>query len=124
VLRPLTFVVLAALLVMLFMVALSGRSRPDADTTGLRSNVLISLDTRFGLQHDLAARSLFEACHPTIENQRLVDLRRLETGRYLIVVEPALGEQARRRFVGCLDDGVLERVHAHVHEHTITPAAG
>jgi hypothetical protein len=106
------------------MVALSGRSRPDADTTGLRSNVLISLDTRFGLQHDLAARSLFEACHPTIENQRLVDLRRLETGRYLIVVEPALGEQARRRFVGCLDDGVLERVHAHVQEHTITPAAG
>ena len=122
--RPLTMVALAALIVMFFLLALSGRSRPDADTSGLRSNVMISLHTRNGLDHDLAARSLFESCHPMIENQRLVDLRRLETGRYLIVVEPALGEQARRRFLGCLDDGVLERVHADIKEHTITPAAG
>jgi len=123
-LRPVTFFTLAALVVMFVLLALSGRSRPDADTAGLRSNVMISLDTRNGLDHDVAARSLFEACHPMIENQRLVDLRRLETGRYLIVVEPALGEQARRRFLGCLDDGVLERVHADIQEHTITPVGG
>ena len=123
-LRPVAFCVIAALVVVFVLLALSGRSRPDADTTGFRSNVMISLDTRNGLDRDLAARSLFEACHPMVENQRLVELRRVETGRYLIVLEPALGEQARRRLLGCLDDGVLERVHAGVQGHTITSAEG
>jgi hypothetical protein len=124
VLKPLGLLLLASIVVALLALALSGRSRPDANTTGLRSNVVITLDTRNGLDRDLAALSLFEACHTLIENQRLVELRQLETGRYLIVLEPALGEQARRRFFGCLDDGVLERVHADFHGHTITRAEG
>ena len=124
VLKPLGLLLLIAVVVALLALALAGRSRPDADTTGLRSNVVITLDTRNNLDRDLAALSLFEACHTSIENQRLVELRQLETGRYLMVLEPALGEQARRRFLGCLDDGVLERVKADVKEHTITPASG
>ena len=124
VLKPLGLLLLVSLVIVLLALAISGRSRPDADTTGLRSNVVITLDTRNGLDRDLAALSLFEACHTSIENQRLVELTQLETGRYLMVLEPALGEQARRRFFGCLDDGVLERVNADLHGHTITHAEG
>ncbi|HEV8297310.1 MAG TPA: hypothetical protein VGQ20_08435 [Acidimicrobiales bacterium] len=125
VLRTAMLVVLVGLLVgVLFTLALLGRSRPDEDMTGLRSNVVISVDTRNGLDQELAARSLFAACNTMVEGQRLVELRRLETGRYLIVLEPALGEQARRRLLGCLDDGVLERVHADIQGHTITPVGG
>ena len=124
VLKPLGLLLLISLVVVLLAVALSGRSRPDADTSGLRSNVVITLDTRNGLDRDLAALSLFEACHTLIENQRLVELTQLETGRYLLVLEPALGEQAKRRFFGCLDDGVLERVHADLQGHMISRADG
>jgi hypothetical protein len=124
VLKPVGMLLLISLVIALLALALSGRSRPDANTTGLRSNVVITLDTRNGLDRDLAALSLFEACHTLIENQRLVELTQLETGRYLMVLEPALGEQARRRFFGCLDDGVLERVNADLHGHTITHVEG
>jgi hypothetical protein len=105
------------LVVALLTLALLGRSRSDPPTAGVRSVITFEVQTRNDLDVDLAARSLWEACHPSARTHRVIDLRRIEPHTYQLTLEPALGEQTERRVLGCLSDGTLEQVHADVQSH-------
>ena len=44
-------------------------------------------------------------------------------GAYRVEISPAIGTNGRKRLVGCLEDGTLDRVRGHV-EHVESVAAG
>jgi hypothetical protein len=111
----------ASMVVTLLTLALLGRTRPEMPLAGARSHIEVEVRTSLRLDVEVGARSLWGACHSWVDGQRLVELRRLDEASFLIVLEPALGEQARRRLHGCLNDGTLERVNGHVLSHTIVP---
>jgi hypothetical protein len=106
----------------LLTLALLGRSRPDPPTSGMRSILTFEVGTRNGLDPDLAAESLWGACHPSAAAHDAVELTVVGPATYRLVLEPALGAQAERRLRGCMTDGTLEQVHADIRAHERVPA--
>jgi hypothetical protein len=62
------------------------------------------------------ARSLWSVCLLRAHGHRVVGQRETGNQDVIYVIEPALGEHARRRVVGCLEDGTIERVSGDVSE--------
>jgi hypothetical protein len=72
---------------------------------------------------DVAA-ALTTACRHRLSGP--VDVRTVEVvgpSQVQIVVRPGLGELRRRRYFGCLDDVILERVSSHVISYRASPEA-
>jgi hypothetical protein len=91
------------------------QNRHDTDRHEGTSTIVLSVSTKRGFDRELAAHSLWAACQPTVLANRLVALTRQAGGEHLaLAVEPALGEHARRRLVGCLEDATVDLVSAHV----------
>jgi hypothetical protein len=83
---------------------------PDDSTTVVEYEVM----TR-GYDEDLAAVGLWATCQQTIDHARSDGLPELVgERRYSVVVSPGLGEHARRRLEGCLEDATIDRVSATV----------
>jgi hypothetical protein len=59
---------------------------------------------------------LWAVCLLRAHQYRLVGQHENEDRETVYVVEPALGEHARRRVVGCLEDATIERVFGDVRE--------
>jgi hypothetical protein len=65
--------------------------------------------------HDATAEALWVACRNTVNRAvEATPLTKIGPDIYRFVVSPALGDHARRRLEGCLEDATLDRTSAHV----------
>ena len=102
--------------VLLFAVAEATQNRHDTDRHDGTSTVVMHVSTKRGFAYEAAAHSLWAACQTTVLSNRLASLTALpEPGIVVLTVEPALGEHAQRRLVGCLEDATVDLVSAQVH---------
>ena len=91
------------------------QNRHDTDRHDGTSTIVLSVSTKRGFDTELATHSLWAACQPTVLANRLSSLTRHADSEHLaLTVEPALGEHAQRRLVGCLEDATVDLVSAHV----------
>ena len=91
------------------------QNRHDTDRHDGSTTIVVSVSTKRGFDPELATHSLWAACQPTVLANRLVGLTAQADGEHLaLAVEPALGEHAQRRLVGCLEDATVDLVSAHV----------
>lgn len=91
------------------------QTRPDPLRHGEQTEIVFDVERHRYRQDDLtAAHALWATCASTVSNRPVVPLERVEPGRFRLVVEPALGEHARERVVGCLRDLTVDRVRGQV----------
>ncbi len=89
------------------------QNRRDAHV-GDASELVLQVRTKGGYDVDLAASGLWGFCQQTVDTLRLTSFEGEGEGRYRLRLEPAVGEHAQRRLVGCLEDGTLPRVQGSV----------
>jgi hypothetical protein len=93
------------------------QNRPDKDVAGSRSEVVLDVTVRhhWSPAQLATAQGLWGACQHTAF-RRLLDPGLVEVGegRFRVVTEPALGENAWRRLKGCLEDVTVDRVKADI----------
>lgn len=91
------------------------QTRPDAPRPGMQTEIVFDVDLYRYRQDDLtAAHALWATCTSTVSNRPVVPLERVGPGRFRLVLQPALGEHARERVVGCLRDLTVDRVRGQV----------
>jgi hypothetical protein len=67
------------------------------------------------------AEALFIACRHTVGHSHVMSDLTIVNGNAKFLVAPAIGEHATRRFVGCLEDALFDRVSANVHNVSHVP---
>jgi hypothetical protein len=93
------------------------QTRSDHVAAGSRSEIVLEVHTRDYHQPDGdAARNLWAACSGTTNHRLVGDDAFVPAGDHAVrfSVAPGLGEHARRRLVGCLDDTTLDRIKGNV----------
>ena len=115
----------ALLLLGLIVVAVAGidwladltQNRPDPELPGSRSEVVLDVTVRhhWSPAELNTAQGLWGACQHTAF-RRLVEPGIMEVGegRFRVVTEPSLGDNAWRRLKGCLEDITVDRVKADI----------
>ena len=103
------------------------QNRPDRNIPGSRSEVVFDVTVRHHFDPGKlpTAQGLWGACQHTAF-RRLVPPGMVEVGegRFRVVTEPALGDNAWRRLKGCLEDVTVDRVKADiVSKRDFPPAA-
>ena len=101
------------------------QDRPDPVVAGERTSLVIEVSHR---ETQVSAMSTAEAYWVSC---RRVLPRRMEAhqitdvgvNRALLVVQPAIGEHALRRFRGCIEDALIDRIQARVVSVETVPAA-
>ncbi len=91
-------------------------STPDPADPDAVMVLTLDVDTReaFGSVDDLA-EALYVACRVRLPDEtRLIESAETPDGAGRLVVAPALGTTSKRRFVGCLEDLIIDRVEAQV----------
>jgi hypothetical protein len=95
----------------------------DVLEPGTRSALEVDVRVARG-PRDAAAAALVAACAWTVPDHTVTFQGPVgDDGRYALDVEPALGTYGRRKLVGCLEDGTLDRVWADVRSITRTDPA-
>ncbi len=93
------------------------QNRPDQVLPGSRSEVVLDVTVRhhFDPGRLTTAQGLWGACQHTAF-RRLVGPGMVEIGegRFHVVTEPALGDNAWRRLKGCLEDITVDRIKADI----------
>lgn len=93
------------------------QNRPDVVKPGSRSEVVLDVTVRHHWEPGrlTTAQGLWGACQHTAF-RRLIGPGMVEIGegRFRVVTEPALGDNAWRRLKGCLEDVTVDRVKADV----------
>lgn len=93
------------------------QNRPDQVLPGSRSEVVFDVTSRhhWSPARLPTAQGLWGACQHTAF-RRLIGpgMIELDPGRFRVVTEPALGDNAWRRLKGCLEDVTVDRVKANV----------
>jgi hypothetical protein len=93
------------------------QNRPDAPTLHRSTRLVMTVNTSDSDFYSpvVAARGLWNHCRGTINQSHRVP-GRLIAGAELVtlVVEPAIGENAQKRLVGCLQDANIDHVSADV----------
>jgi hypothetical protein len=97
------------------------KNRPDRIVPGSRSEIVLSVATKPPLTERQGAASLWAVCLLRAHQYRLVGQHENQDDETVYVVEPALGEHAQRRVVGCLEDATIERVLGDVREVRTRP---
>jgi hypothetical protein len=114
----------AATVIGVLALADATQNRADNTKPGTRSELLLEVETRGSYDPHVAAQGLWAICHQTVDRVTLESFEALNDGRFSIVVEPAIGEYAQRRVVGCLEDFTIDRVIGDVIEvRELAPAA-
>ena len=98
------------------------QNRPDPVAAGSATVVAFEVDTRDYQRGDgAAAQALWAVCSATVggdvsgvpaPTEGAVD------DGYTVTISPAIGENGRKRLVGCLEDATLDRVMGHVQSIT------
>jgi hypothetical protein len=93
------------------------QNRPDVVVPGSRSEVVLDVTVRHHYDPGklTTAQGLWGACQHTAF-RRLIEPGMVEIGegRFRVVTEPALGDNAWRRLKGCLEDVTVDRVKANI----------
>ncbi len=100
-----------------FLLAELTQSRPDPPATAAASVVTLEASSTGGWASHLAARveRRWEFCRDTgAEPINASDLLGVEERRFVGMITPALGEQAERRFAGCLADAAVDSIQLRV----------
>lgn len=85
------------------------QNRPDVNVKGSSTALTMAVENRHGAAGMTEAQALWAVCNRTSRVTRLVgSIQSVATGTYRLSLEPALGEHARRRLVGCLEDTTLD----------------
>ena len=92
------------------------QDRPDAPITSGSAEVVLQVDNRFtGRSKIRTAEALFVACRHTLTNRHeATGFAQVVPGQISFTVTPDFGEHAGRRFEGCLEDALFDRVSASV----------
>ena len=108
-------VVIALLVVAVDALSDATQNRPDAIVSGTRSTVVFDLELRDHSRNEAAAAAtLWSVCAGTITHATLRSGPAAAVDGWAVTVEPALGENSRRRLVGCLEDTTIDGVLAQV----------
>jgi hypothetical protein len=91
------------------------QNRPDVDVVGSSSEVRYRVHTK-GYDPELAAVGLWAACQQVVDSygSERLPIAFDDDGGFGVTVRPALGEHARKRLVGCIEDGTIDRVKGDV----------
>lgn len=98
------------------LVALSNATKFEGEQEhGGTTRVEFTVETR-NYHHDLedAASSLWYACVGVVSWEDATHPVAVDAGRYVASIRPALGEDSRRRFRGCLEDASVDRIRGDV----------
>jgi hypothetical protein len=96
------------------------QNRPDPVEAGTATVVTFEVATRDYQRGDgAAARALWAVCSATVggEVSEATPVTSATPGTdagYSVTIAPAIGENGRKRLVGCLEDATLDRVMGHV----------
>ncbi|HZM38938.1 MAG TPA: hypothetical protein VFB94_07470 [Acidimicrobiales bacterium] len=89
------------------------QNRPDPtveDSTTIVSFDVATRDYRGG--EETAAQALWAVCSATVDGE--VTAPAFTGEDFRVTISPAIGDNGRKRLVGCLEDGTLDRVMGHV----------
>jgi hypothetical protein len=90
------------------------QNRPDEARAGTSTVVTFDVSTnRYRGGEETAALALWSVCAATVPGETS-SLVTMDAGGYSVTVTPAIGEHGRKRLVGCLEDGTLDRVSGHL----------
>ena len=98
------------------------QNRPDPVEAGTATVVTFDVATRDYQRGDgAAAQALWAVCSATVGGE-VTGVAALAEGTvddgYTVSISPAIGENGRKRLVGCLEDATLDRVMGHVESIT------
>jgi hypothetical protein len=86
-------------------------NRPDAPRLERSTSVELTVRTNGSrLPAEAAAYGLWAACSSAVDAHQLIALDQVGESSFTIRLEPALGEHAQRRLVGCLEDTTVPRI--------------
>jgi len=115
--RVLVLVAVAAAVVG-FLIGLASMTKTVSDRVPPGSSSIVTFDVdirRYPHGKAEAAAVVWAACQGTTHSRATPDGVVAADGRFRVQVRPALGEHARRRLLGCLQDMTVDRIRAHVH---------
>jgi hypothetical protein len=93
------------------------QTRPDHVDRQSRSEIVLEVHTnRYHQPEEDAARNLWAACSGTTGRRLVADPGFVPVGDHEVrfSVAPGLGEHAKRRLVGCLQDTTIDRIKGSV----------
>jgi hypothetical protein len=114
--RAVLGLVVVALVTTLGVVGLSDATKYEGETkSDGMTRVVFDVDVK-NYHHDLgdAATSLWYACVGAVNWHEVTAPIVIADDDYEATVRPALGEDSRRRFRGCLEDGTVDKVRGDV----------
>jgi hypothetical protein len=89
------------------------QNRPDRVDPDSSTVIAFDVATRgYRGSEDSAAQALWAVCAATVPGDDTAPAA--AAGDYEVTITPAIGENGRKRLVGCLEDGTLDRVMGHV----------
>jgi len=93
------------------LVADATQTRPDPIPTGRSVEVTLRVDTKGGVPElEETAEALWVACRGVLNRTvSATEPVAVSANTFRIVVTPEIGDHARRRLVGCLEDATLDR---------------
>jgi len=107
--------VMALTVVGVVALAEATQNRPDVPVENSSSSLTLAVRNRDGAAGIVEAQALWAVCNRTTRATRLVaPLEPVGSGTYLLALQPAVGEHARRRLEGCLEDTTLDGLIGHV----------
>jgi hypothetical protein len=90
------------------------QNRPDPVVDGSSTDITFDVGTRDYNGTDLdAAHALWAVCAATVSGETTGPTA-TAGGDFTVSVSPAIGTNGRKRLLGCLQDGTLDRVQGHV----------
>jgi hypothetical protein len=90
------------------------QNRPDTAVAGTSTVVEFDVATRDYRGSDAAAAAaLWAVCGVTVPGEDGGPVTSAD-GDFAVTITPAIGENGRKRLLGCLEDGTLDRVMGHV----------
>lgn len=97
------------------------QNRPDPVVEGSVTTVVFDVGTRrYRGTDDEAAAALWAVCAASVSGTATGPTATAD-GAYRVEISPAIGTNGRKRLVGCLEDGTLDRVQGHVvHVESVT----
>ena len=96
------------------------QNRPDPVEAGSTTVVEFDVATRrYRGGDEAAAQALWAVCSATVGGE-ISGPATVTDGEFAVTISPAIGENGRKRLLGCLEDGTLDRVMGHVRSVTDT----
>jgi hypothetical protein len=91
------------------------QNRPDRIVPGTASEIRVDVytnDTKYSRTE--AIQTLWSTCRATVPSELAVPIARASSSRFVLRVEPAIGNNGLRRLHGCFEDAFLDTVQAKV----------